>query len=51
MAIYRIRVSLPKMRFAFIRLFASSFEAFDQTIVDYPSARAVSIICIKRQAT
>ena len=47
MQIFRIKVALPGLpRFAFIGLFANSFEAAFQAQADWPEAESISVICI-----
>ena len=51
MALYRIKVALASgQRFAFTCLFASGREAMLQTLADYPSARSVAALFVRRQA-
>ena len=49
MAIYRIKVSLPDGRLSFTGLFNDSAEATRQVLADYPAARGLTVIFIKRQ--
>lgn len=51
MSIYRIKVALSTgQRFAYTGLFASGAEAVVQTQADWPCARGISVICLRRQA-
>ena len=51
MAIYRIHLTLADgQRADYTALFASSEEAVDQTIADFPDARAVSVLFICRRS-
>ena len=48
MNIFRIKVCLAQRRFDFTGLFASACEAVDQTLADWPEARSVTAICLRR---
>lgn len=51
MAIYRIHISLADgRRSRYTGLFADGFEAMQQTLADFPDARSVSAIFVRRQA-
>lgn len=51
MAIYRIKVALGKgPRFAYTGLFASGAEAILQTQAEFPGARSITAMFIKRAA-
>ena len=51
MAIYRIRITMADGSHGrYTGLFADGFEAILQTLADYPQARSVSAIFIKRSA-
>jgi len=51
MAIYRIRITMADgSHGSYTGLFADGFEAILQTLADYPQARSVSAIFIKRSA-
>lgn len=51
MAIYRIKVALDKgPRFAYTGLFASGAEAILQTQADFPDARSITAMCLRRSA-
>ena len=48
MNIFRIKVYLASGRHAFTGLFASACEAVEQTRADWPEARRVTAICVRR---
>jgi len=51
MHIYRIKIKLATgQRFAYTGLFASGAEAILQTHADYPGARSISALCVRRPA-
>lgn len=51
MAIYRIRITMADGSHGrYTGLFSDGFEAILQTLADYPQARSVSAIFIKRSA-
>lgn len=51
MAIYRIKITMPDgSRGRHTALFADGFEAVLQTLADFPDARRVSAIFIRRPA-
>lgn len=51
MAMYRIKIALlGGQRFAYTGLFASGSEAVLQTLADYPGARSVSALFVRRSA-
>lgn len=51
MAIFRIKVALPTGKFDYTGIFHDSQEAYRQTEADYPSARSIVVLFVKRQAT
>lgn len=51
MNIYRIKITLAAgPRFAYTGLFASGAEAILQTSADWPGARSISAMCLRRAA-
>ena len=50
MAIYRITVITVQWRLSFSGLFKSSCEAVEQTLADFPEARSVAAMFIRRAA-
>lgn len=51
MHIYRITITMDdRSKGCTTGLFASSFEAVAQTLADFPQARSVSAICLRRGA-
>jgi hypothetical protein len=51
MNIYRIKIALATgPRFAYTGLFASGAEAILQTQADWPGARSITAMCLRRQA-
>lgn len=51
MNIYRIKVALGTgPRFAYTGLFVSGAEAILQTQADWPGARSISAMCVRRAA-
>ena len=51
MAIYRIKITMPDgSKGCYTGLFADGFEAIAQTLADFPEARSVSALFIRRAA-
>ena len=51
MAIYRIKITMPDgFKGHYTGLFASGIEAVLQTLADFPNARSVAAMFIKRAA-
>ena len=49
MAIYRIKITMPDgSRGRYTGLFADGFEAVLQTLADFPDARGISAVLIKK---
>jgi hypothetical protein len=51
MAMYRINITLPDGRKdSYTALFVDGFEAIEQTLADFPEARCVAAIFIRKAA-